>query len=351
MKQEKKYLDGTKIEDLRGMKFERLEVIDFDWFKYNNDRNNNVRGRKNGSPKYYWICRCDCGKCKSVKATHLKNKSTKSCGCLSVDSAAENFSAIKKESFYDWCIRTNNKILLEYWDYDMNTDSPNDVPFASEKEFYFRCINGIHGSELKKVCVFTKNVRPSKLWCEQCKSFLYWANTNISDNFIEEYIASDDLEYISKLRASSGRKIKIKCQNKSCSHVYEISCEKFKLGRRCPMCSCSIGENIISDILKSRSISYIFQKEFDKLLGINGGKLSYDFYLPAYNLLIEYQGEQHNKPIDYFGGRSQFKKQQEHDRRKREYAKKNSIDLLEIWYWDFDNIEYVLNEKLDFKEA
>ena len=41
-----------------------------------------------------------------------------------------------------------------------------------------------------------------------------------------------------------------------------------------------------------------------------------------------------------------FKKQLEHDRRKREYAKKNNIDLLEIWYYDIDNIENILIERL-----
>ena len=42
-----------------------------------------------------------------------------------------------------------------------------------------------------------------------------------------------------------------------------------------------------------------------------------------------------------------FARQQEHDRRKREYAKQNNIDLLEIWYWDYDNIEDILSNKLN----
>ena len=32
--------------------------------------------------------------------------------------------------------------------------------------------------------------------------------------------------------------------------------------------------------------------------------------------------------------------------KKREYAKKNNIDLLEIWYYDMDSIEEILIEKL-----
>ena len=74
--------------------------------------------------------------------------------------------------------------------------------------------------------------------------------------------------------------------------------------------------------------------------------LSYDFYLQQYNLLIEFQGKQHEQPIEYFGGEKTFKKQQEHDKRKREYAKQNNINLLEIWYYDFDNITEILNKEL-----
>jgi len=44
---------------------------------------------------------------------------------------------------------------------------------------------------------------------------------------------------------------------------------------------------------------------------------------------------------------ARFKKQLEHDRRKREYAKKHNINLLEIWYWDFDNIEKILDRELE----
>ena len=48
-----------------------------------------------------------------------------------------------------------------------------------------------------------------------------------------------------------------------------------------------------------------------------------DFYLNDYNVAIECQGIQHEKPIERFGGEEEFEIQQEHDKRKREYANKN----------------------------
>lgn len=131
-----------------------------------------------------------------------------------------------------------------------------------------------------------------------------------------------------------------------CGKVWSITPNNFLSGERCPYCSCSKGEKSIETFLNDYKIEYEPQKKFEKLFGVGGGTLSYDFYLPNYNMLIEFQGEQHEKPKDFFGGEDTFIIQQEHDKRKREYAKKNNIKLLEIWYYDFDNIENILKSHL-----
>ena len=76
------------------------------------------------------------------------------------------------------------------------------------------------------------------------------------------------------------------------------------------------------------------------------GSAGYDFYIPDMNILIECQGLQHIYPVEYFGGEEQFKVQQEHDRRKREYAEKNGYKLLEISYWNYDKIDEILSKEL-----
>ena len=116
----------------------------------------------------------------------------------------------------------------------------------------------------------------------------------------------------------------------------------------CPYCynKVSNGERVIENIFNKRKISYHQHKTFPALRGINNGFLSYDFYLKEHNILIEFQGIQHYEPISAFGVEEQFKIQQEHDKRKREYAINNNIKLLEIPYWDFDNIEEILSREL-----
>ena len=116
--------------------------------------------------------------------------------------------------------------------------------------------------------------------------------------------------------------------------------------QHCPYCNIIKGEDKIAHYLLKSNIEFVYQKSYDDLRGIGGGRLSYDFYLPKFNLLIEYQGEQHDHPIELFGGEEQFIKQQEHDRRKREYALKHNVELLEIWYYDFSKLEEILKEKL-----
>ena len=140
-------------------------------------------------------------------------------------------------------------------------------------------------------------------------------------------------------------KIKFKC--KVCNNIWKANPLNILYGNGCPKCNKSNGERCIEKILEDYNIKFVPQKTFDKLIGLGGNLLSYDFYLPKYNLLIEFQGKQHEEPIEYFGGEEKFKIQQEHDKRKREYAQLHNINLLEIWYYDIDNIESILLETIN----
>lgn len=65
----------------------------------------------------------------------------------------------------------------------------------------------------------------------------------------------------------------------------------------------SNGEQIIATLLKEHDITYIQEKTFkDFRYKDTGGIPRYDFYLPDYNILIEYDGEQHFKPVEIWEG-------------------------------------------------
>lgn len=122
----------------------------------------------------------------------------------------------------------------------------------------------------------------------------------------------------------------IKCQCNICNNIWLTTPSSLKQGSGCPECAMSHGEIEISKYLKEHSIPFEMQKKFADLLGVYNSNLAFDFYVESKNLLIEYQGEQHYKSVDHFGGIRKFKIQQEHDLRKREYAKEHNILLLEI---------------------
>ena len=138
----------------------------------------------------------------------------------------------------------------------------------------------------------------------------------------------------------------VKIKHVTCGNIFNMRPNNFLSGQRCPVCSVSKGEDKIRKFLMNTGVVFIHQKMFDDLKGVNYGNLSYDFYIPDKNLLIEYQGEYHDGTAKN-QTKEEFEKQQEHDKRKKEYAKKHGIELLEIWYWDFNKIEEILKQNLN----
>ena len=113
-------------------------------------------------------------------------------------------------------------------------------------------------------------------------------------------------------------------------------------GNGCPQCHESSGERQIRQWLEKHNIKYIYQKNFKDCRDIK--PLPFDFYIPQYNICIEYDGGQHSRPVKHFGGVKAFEQTVKHDKMKDEYCKNNGISLLRIPY--FKNVEEELNNFL-----
>ena len=57
-----------------------------------------------------------------------------------------------------------------------------------------------------------------------------------------------------------------------------------------------------------------------------------DIFIPSINTAVEYQGQQHYEPIEYFGGEERFFDNKERDTRKQILCKNNGVTLLEWPY-------------------
>lgn len=133
----------------------------------------------------------------------------------------------------------------------------------------------------------------------------------------------------------------------------EITLEKFQSGQRCPSCRSSKGEWKITEYLKAKEIAFVPQKKFKDCK--YKAMLPFDFYLPDFNACIEYQGIQHYQAVpfrqkrtkeNYLKAEEKLKIQKECDLIKKQFCKDNQISLLEIKYYEYDQIEKILEEFL-----
>ena len=126
---------------------------------------------------------------------------------------------------------------------------------------------------------------------------------------------------------------KCKCD---CGNVH-ITLGSHLINGNTKSCGCirSKGELKISQILRENDIKFEQQKTFQDCKDIN--LLPFDFYV-INQYLIEFDGEQHFKSIEHFGGDESFQIRQKHDIIKNNYCKKNNIPLIRIPYTHLNDL-------------
>jgi very-short-patch-repair endonuclease len=135
-------------------------------------------------------------------------------------------------------------------------------------------------------------------------------------------------------------KIKIICSNHG---IFEQTPNDHLNGKGCPKCCQSKGEIKIIKYLDERNIKYNYQHSFHNCKHINN--LVFDFYLPEYNVCIEFDGIQHFEPINYFGGEKELELVQKRDRIKTAYCQENNIGLVRVRF--DENINNKLNNYIN----
>jgi hypothetical protein len=306
--------------------------------RWNNELNNCLPSEVYKTKGDYWF---NCPK--GVHEPELK-----SIACI-IKNQNTSAKCNKCNSIGQWIFdNLGNDALEKYW-HNSNVLNPFDVPRSSTLKPIFQCQKFEYHIYSVACCSFIQGTR-----CGYCCSKKVHELDSLGANIPKAIELWSDKNEKTPFEVSIGSLIEVpwwKCsegihedyqRNVHASNTYDF---------RCPSCAFSKGEKRISEILTIHHILNEPQKTFDGLIGLGGGLLSYDFYLPDHNLLIEYQGEQHEKIIKGFhNSKKDFEKQLEHDRRKKQYAINKNINLLEIWYWDFDNIENILNNGLNLKK-
>ena len=156
------------------------------------------------------------------------------------------------------------------------------------------------------------------------------------------------LVYLEPTNRRQGTNVIWKCKC-DCGNITYISTSERKHIQSCG-CLISKGEDKLQKILDKIKIKYEKQKKFPDCK--YKYHLRFDFYLPEYNTCIEFDGQQHYRPIPTMGGNEKFLVTKERDNIKSEYCKQHNINLIRIPYWDFNvlDADYLL-EKLSLDKV
>lgn len=224
-----------------------------------------------------------------------------------------------------------------------NKDFGKEIQNLVNKEYLF--LEEYKGRNIKikcrhNICNYEWNITPNdfinnNVRCPKCNK--KQRRTDIEyKNYIKQLV---DNEYIF-LDEFVNTKNKMLCLHKKCGKEFRVSPNNFIRGTRCPFCkTVSKGETKIRNFLENNKIEYEQHKVFSW-----SDKKIYDFYLPKYNLIIEYNGVQHYKETNFF--KVSLKEQQRIDLHKRNMAENHNIKYLIIPYTNYDNLEELLINKL-----
>lgn len=196
---------------------------------------------------------------------------------------------------------------------------------------------------------YLKNTqRHENYLCPSCNREMVRSRMLRDIDDVENYINSINNNKLLNKEDYKGNDIaNLKIQCGICGEIFTTTLVHYQAGKiMCRKCSSAIshGELAIKEVLDGYHVHYKEEYWFSDCRDIN--PLPFDFYLPDYNLCIEYQGGQHYKSVEFFGGEEAFKIRQLHDQIKRDYCNLNNIVLIEIPYWEYKNIKNILIEKL-----
>ena len=308
-------------EDLTGKKFGKLLVLKPD-FKINKDKE---RNKTMGIYGIHWICQCDCGQITSVSTNYLSKTVNPHCNKCQISLGDD---------------LTNKQ-------FGFLTVIERDYSVPKEKGAYWKC---------KCVCGNFTSVRTSALkdgstkscGCKRKELTRERQMIDITGKKFGHLLAIEPVFDYAKQKGikNSGNIVYWKCQC-DCGSVCIEPGTELRSGEiiNCANCaSVSKGEEKIKLLLDNEKITYIYNNNYFKDLKNpqNNNCLRYDFIvvdknkIPLY--LIEYDGEQHFKSVERWGGKEQLKKQQSYDNIKNTYAINHNLPLIRIPYTHYKDL-------------
>ncbi len=230
---------------------------------------------------------------------HISGK----CGCPLCDPT----NTLGNEKF----IEKSNKKHDNLYDYTRVNYIKNDIPVE--------IICKEHGSFFQKPGPHLRGQGCPNCYTNNKKSNTkeFTEKSNIVHDYGYDYTL---VEYVNK-----NEKVKIICHSHG---IFEQKPSIHLTGHGCKICRCSKLELYLRKKLISNNIDFIPDFRFNDCRNVL--PLPFDFYLSSLNILIECDGVQHHKPLEYFGGLERFEYQQKNDAIKTNYCLDTGIKLFRV---------------------
>lgn len=261
-----------------------------------------------GHSEVEWQCRCDCGNITTAKTGDLRKGKKKSCGCLVhkvKDLSGQKFGKLTVSHRIEDRVSPSGKHRI-MWHCKCDCGGEIDVVSQSLKGGHTRscgCLQNFDDLTGKRFGKLVVLYRAESRIRHSGKPYTIW-----------------------HCKCDCGNECDVNANSLKQAHAYSCGC--FRM---------SIGEDMIEDAFKTLELNYKSQVTFDGLVGVGGRPLRYDFGLYDFDgnliALIEYNGEQHYKPVKYFDGDGAFETRRLNYEIKVDYARHVlRVPLIEISY-------------------
>ncbi len=270
--------------DITGQRFGKLVVL---------------KRAPNKNKAVMWLCQCDCGNQKIIAGGSLRSGRTKSCGkCLRNDAIDETGHVYGKLTVLE---RAQN----------IQKTTSNSTVWKCQCEC--GAISYLTGTLLRR--------SDGPRACRSCSQKINLVGQTFGILTVIEELPKNYY------------KCKCKCGNIISTNAKELL-RKHRLSCGCAK---SIGEQIIISLLNNNNIEFQQQKWFNNCRNnLTNNLLYFDFYLPNYNCLIEYDGGYHQ--FGWLGDEESKNNTQERDNFKNKWCKENNIPLIRIPYTHLEDI-------------
>lgn len=228
--------------------------------------------------------------------------------------------------------------ITKEWHPTKNAKKPNEYTVSSGMKVWWKCSkNSRHEWEAPIV-----NRTDKKNGCPICSGHQVHETNNLlvtHPDVAKEWhpTKNGELKPTDITRGYTLNKIWWLC-SKNTAHEWSAKTTNRTRGGGCPYCNMSRMERKVETYCAKNGIPFEPQKKFQGL-----GPLSYDFYLPNENVLIECDGRQHfEEDQGYFHHQKSLLHQRKRDIQKNAFALKKGIPLLKISYLEERFIDTIL---------